>query len=432
MEILPKDEGLRRVIGITSLTTNAVNLTIGAGIFALPAIVAIYIGAAGIVAYLICSFLVGLVLMCFVELGSKIPSSGGAYAYVEAAFGPFAGFLINTLYWLGFGVTSAAAIINILADNLAVFFPVFHLPLNRALLFLILIIIVTVVNIRGTRSGSWLVIIGTIAKLLPLMLLVSFGFFSMKSENLEITEWPGFDRLGEVSLILFFAFGGGIEATLNAGGEIRNPKRTIPISFLSALLIVSIIYVSIQLVSQGVLGADLIKHRESPLVAVAENIFGHGGKILLVWGAVISCFSLMCGDLLASPRVPYAAARDGLLPKFLGKLHPIYATPYWAIISYAIIILILSITSGFKQLAILSSSAVLLIYAAVILATIKLHKKKIKDSFVIPGGYVIPIIALISTIWFLSHLTVNEILSTVIFLSFFSLVYFLTRGLRKK
>lgn len=118
-EILP------RKIGILGLAANAINLTIGSGIFVLPAVVAVSLGAASILAYVICGVLVTLILLCFAEVGSKVTSAGGAYAYVETAFGPFAGFLTNSLFWFGYALMADAAIANALVDTLSVLFPVF-------------------------------------------------------------------------------------------------------------------------------------------------------------------------------------------------------------------------------------------------------------------------------------------------------------------
>jgi len=94
---------LKRELGAKSLALNAINLTVGAGIFVLPAIVAQNLGYSAFIAYIVCGLLIVLIMLCFAEVGSKVTTAGGSYAYVEKAFGPFAGFLINTLFWFGYG-----------------------------------------------------------------------------------------------------------------------------------------------------------------------------------------------------------------------------------------------------------------------------------------------------------------------------------------
>lgn len=93
-----QDEGLVRAIGTRALSLSIVNMVIGGGIFVLPGLIAVQLGPAAIVAYLICSVAVSLVSLCFAEIGSRITRSGGAYAYIKEAFGPFAGFIASILF----------------------------------------------------------------------------------------------------------------------------------------------------------------------------------------------------------------------------------------------------------------------------------------------------------------------------------------------
>ncbi len=119
-----QDEGLVRVIGTGALGLSVVNMVVGAGIFVLPGIVAVELGSAAILAYLICSVTVALVFLCFAEVGSRVSRSGGAYAYVEAAFGPFAGFIASILFWFGYSALADAAITVIMVDSMTVVFPI--------------------------------------------------------------------------------------------------------------------------------------------------------------------------------------------------------------------------------------------------------------------------------------------------------------------
>ncbi len=419
----PNNEGLKRVIGVRSLTLSAINLTIGAGIFALPAVVSGYIGTASYLAYIICAVLLMLMLLCFVSLGTKFTMSGGAYAYVEQAFGPFAGFLINSLFWFGFAIMADAAVANLLVDNLSIFFPVLKDTSARILVMAVIFLFIGWMNVRGVKQGVRLVEVNTIAKILPLIVLIVAGCFFIDTNNYSWTPVPSIKTLGEVSLILFFAFGGGAESALNASGEIRNPARTIPRGLLLGAFIVFLIYLSIHLVAQGVLGADLAIYKEAPLAKVAEKALGPFGVGLLVAGAAISCFGLVSGDILASSRLLFAAARDGMLPKFLAKVHPRYATPYWSVIVFSVVGFILSVSGGFRQLAIMASSALLIIYIGVIFAAIKLRNVNKDKSFNLPGGLLIPILALAATLWFLSNLAWKEIVSTTLFLVAVSIIY---------
>jgi amino acid transporter len=199
-------------------------------------------------------------------------------------------------------------------------------------------------------------------------------------------------------------------------------------------LLVLIVYLLLQTITQGILGANMEAVKDAPLAAVAEKIIGPVGGIILLIAAAISCFGNVSGDVLLAPRLLFAGANDGIFPKFLGKVHPKFATPYWAIIIYGALIFIFSISGGFKQLAILSTAAILIIYLAVILATIKLRKTKqevTEKTFRMPGGLTIPIIAIAAIVWLLTSLSKWEIGSTIIFIAVICVIYFLMKKYKK-
>ena len=125
MDITKSNEGLKRVIGVPGLALNIVNCTIGAGIFALPAIVSIHLGAFSIFCYLFCGVMMAAIMLCYVEVGTRVTTSGGSFAYVETAFGEFPGYILNWFYFFGWGVLGSAALLNLTVDALAVIFPVF-------------------------------------------------------------------------------------------------------------------------------------------------------------------------------------------------------------------------------------------------------------------------------------------------------------------
>ncbi len=425
---------LRREVGATSLALNAINLTVGSGIFVLPAIVAMNLGAAGFIAYLLCGLLVILIMLCYAEVGSKITVSGGSYAYVEKAFGPLPGFLINTLFWMGTNSLADAAVINALTDILATWFPVFHTLYVRALFFMIIFGGLAWINIRGVKQGARFAVVTTLLKLTPLILLVAVGLFSVSASNLVVKQVPDIKTIGETSLILFFAFM-GIETSLSIGGEIKNPKKNIPRGIFMGVAGVLIIYLLIQFVAQGVMGTGLANHKDAPLAALAETIWGPVGATILLLAGVLSMFGLLTGDILTSPRVLFAASEDKLVPGFLGRIHPKFSTPYLAIIVYCAADFIFATLSDFKRLAELASSSLLIIYLAVVLATIRLRYKKDiaeTDGFRIPGGLLVPILAIIVVCWFLSHITMAEVKAMAIFFSVLTALFFINKLVRRR
>lgn len=223
--------GLKRVVGVSDLALTIVGFTIGAGIFALPAIVGIQLGAFAVFAYLFCGIMLAAIMLCYAEAGSRVTSAGGSYAYVEAAFGKFAGFVISWVFFFGWSVLSDAALMNIVADSLAVIFPVFLNPWLRGLFFFVLLGCIVLINIRGAKQGVAVVKLISIIKLLPLLAIIIFGFGKINTANLFWEQLPSINTFGNTALILFFAFA-GFESALGVSGEIKNPKRTVPLGIM--------------------------------------------------------------------------------------------------------------------------------------------------------------------------------------------------------
>ena len=428
------DEGLKRVVGVSGLALSIVNGVIGSGIFVLPAIVGIAMGAFGVFGYIACSIMLAAIMLCYAEIGSRVTTSGGSYAYVEAAFGNFPGYIVNWLYFFGWSILSSAALMNIIADSLAVIFPVFANSLIRAVFFFILTGFMILLNVRGAKQGIGLVKMITVIKLLPLIGIVIFGFSYVKSANLHWEHAPSLKTFGNTVLILFFAFA-GFETALGNSGEFKNAKRTVPLSIFLGGIIVLIVYMLLQTVVQGILGANMVAFKDAPLAAVADKIIVPVGSTILLITAAVSCFGNVTADILATPRSLFAGANDGLFPKFLGKVHPKFSTPYLAVATYGAVLFIFSISGGFKQLAILASAAILLVYLAVILATIKLKAINIEANdkrFKSPGGLIAPIIGIAAIIWLLTSLSKWEILSTIIFIAVVCAIYFAMKWIKRK
>jgi len=420
------NEGLKRVVGVPGLALTVVNFSIGAGIYVLPALIGIQLGAASVFGYVLCGLMFAAIMLCYVEIGSRVKRTGGSYAYVESAFGPFAGYIVNWLFFFGWSIISDAAIMNMVLDSLAVLFPALKDSMIRFSILAILIGLMIFVNVRSAKQSVRFVEVVTIIKLLPLIGIIIFGFRYIDLANFRIEHFPSIDALDSTALILFFAFA-GFETSLNISGEIKNPERTVPMGVLIGGLIVFAIYILIQTITQGVLGPNLVEYKDAPLAGVAGKIVGAVGVTILLIGAAISGLGSVNGDVLASSRLLFAGARDGLFPKFLGKIHSKFETPAFAITAYAILIFVFSASGGFKQLAVLASGALLLIYLAVILALIKLRMNKeepAEKTFKIPGGLIVPIIGIATILYVLSNLTKMEMISILIFVAVVCVFYF--------
>jgi APA family basic amino acid/polyamine antiporter len=425
-----RDEArLVRAIGLPTLTANIINLTIGAGIFVLPAVVAGGLGAAAPVAYIVCAGLMGLIVTCFAAAGSRVSLTGGLYAYIEVAFGPFIGFLAGVLFWLvaSFAVGSVA---SAFAGSIGALVPAFDNIVARAILIASLFALLAAVNIRGVTAGSRVVQIVTAAKLLPLAAFVLTGIWFVDPSALRWPGAPSLAALGRTSIILIFAFA-GVEIALVPTGEIRNPTRTVPRAVFTALAVTTAFYLLIQAVAQGLLGASLTQYASAPLAEAASRVLGHTGRSMVLLGAVVSMFGYASGDMLGSPRVLYAFGRDGMLPEPFARIHPIFRTPYVAIALHAIVVATLAISSSFTQLAVLANVAALTLYGTCVAAAVELQRRDVRTAGTpmrLPYGPTIPILAIAVILWMLSHATRKELGIEALVLGLAALFYLTRRG----
>jgi len=419
-----KEEGLKREVGVLGLSANIVNIIVGAGIFVIPAIVAENMGSTSIVAYLFCGVLIALIMLCFAEAGSKVTDTGGGFAYVEAAFGKYPGFLVANIALAG-SVLADAAVANALIDIIGSSFALFKLEWVRITFFAIVFFGLAAINIIGIKQGIGLVKTLTLLKLTPLLLLIVFGFGDIEITNLFWDATPSIKQIGETSLILIFAFQGG-DTGLIVGGEIINPKKTVPKAIFISILIVLVIYILIQTVTQGVLGNQLANFKEAPLAETANVIFGPIGFTILFIGAAISMFGNLTGVILNNPRMLFALAKDKVIPvKKFAKIHSKYKTPYISILFYASVGFLIAVFGGFQQLINIASAAILLLYLGVALSVINLRRKfkTEADEFEIPFGLTVPILSAITIIYILSNLTNTEKIGIAIFVVLLTIFY---------
>lgn len=408
------DGALLRAIGGWALTAGIVNVTIGGGIFRLPAGAAAVLGSSAPIAYIVCAVAMGLIVLCFADAGSRVPLTGSVYAYVEVAFGPCAGFITGVMLWVG--VTLAVAAVSaFMADSLGALLPVLAPPGRRALVLVLVLAALTVLNIRGVRQASRFNTVMTIAKLVPLGLLIVGGAFAVHAENLRWTRLPAPGDVARASTLLLFAFL-GVETALVPGGEVRDPARTVPRAIFAAMAIVTTIYLSVHLVTQGILGAAL-SVQPTPLATAGGVAFGAWGRLLILVGSTISMFGYVSGMMLAVPRMLFAFARDGFLPARLATVHPHLRTPAWAIGVQSVIVITLALSGGFEKLAILANGSILPVYAACCVAAWELRRRGVQGAgpaFEIRGGAVVPWLALGVVLWLLFSLQRNEWLSLAV------------------
>jgi amino acid transporter len=196
-------------------------------------------------------------------------------------------------------------------------------------------------------------------------------------------------------------------------GEMKRPKRDIPIAFFLVILGTTLIYAFVQTVATGTLPG--LAQSEKPLADAAASFLGPAGGILIAVGALLAIAGVNSGIALTGPRNLFALSADGLLPAVFSKIHPRFHTPYVAIGVNTFLTLILSLTGTFEYLIFASVLVSILQYIPTCLAVIVLRKKRpdISKSYTIPGGYIIPCFALLTCFWILFQMKLIIIIATL-------------------
>jgi len=370
-----RDQGLVRVVGPLALAASMVSMVIGAGIFVSPAPLSAAMGSLAPLAVLACAVAIGAVVICVAEAGSRVASSGGLYACIERAFGPAAGYVGGLLLLIS-NVLACAAVSAAFGDTLAALVPEPARALARALVVVAVVSAVCAINIASLARGMQLVAGTTALKLAPLALFVLVGALAVDSRNFHHPALSAPD-VGRALLFAFFSFQ-GFETALCACGEVREPARTIPRALFPAIAIVTLVYTTIQLVAQGLLG-DALGHSRVPLADAMGGI--HPAlRLLMLAGAAVSMFGWLTADILCSPRILFAFARDGVLPALLGRLTATGHTPHWSIVTYGALAVALALSGTYTELAPLATLVLAALYVGACAAAWQLTRRGIAEA----------------------------------------------------
>lgn len=420
----PSGVGLKREIGQLGFSTIALNGTIGAGIFALPAIAVERAGLFSPWLFVICGLLIMLVVVSLSRVASYFRDTGGPVTYATAAFGPFVGFQTGWLLTLS-RAASFAANSHLMVTYAGWFWPPLLDGVPHSVAVAVVCVALTVINVIGVKQGMLALFALTVLKLLPLVLLVIFGIAKTNPQIFTGAEIPPLDSLGETALILFYAFV-GFESALIPAGEARSPRRDIPRAMVKTILAVAVFYFLIQVVTISV--APDIAGSKTPLADVALILLGSAGAAILTLGAVFSITGNLTSSMLSAPRMVYVMGHDGNLPRWFSIVHPKYRTPANAIMSYGLFAILLSLSGGFVFLAVMSTAVRLLVYVMCILTLPVLHKKlgEYEGQFSLPGGMVIPIAAFLLTLWLMTHAALQSWLATGAFMLLGGALYAIT------
>lgn len=395
---------LKKTLGLFDGIALLVGITIGAGIFKTPQVIASYINSFSIIIILWLSVAVFVYVgaLIYAELGSRFPQTGGEYVYMQKAFGPFLGFLFGWAQLFIIRTSPTAALSLLSADYLGYFFPLDHF--QKIIVASLIIIVFGFINILGVNKGSAYNKFSSSVKITGLMffcligLILTSGDFSKLSESVSPTAslGPVGNLIAAIMMIVFSFL--GWDRVGYVAGEMKNPKKVIPQSMFYGMLIVTMLYLGSNILYHSVIGLEGM--RSSSIVAsdTAISLFGNIGASLISIMVIISATGSVNGTMMATTRVYYAMAKDGLIFKWFDYIDPKFQTPTHAIIAHCIwSIALILIRQNFETLVAGMVFAILIFYGFTTVAFFKFRKEKIGNN----DGYKLPYFPLLPSLYIL-------------------------------
>ena len=396
-----ENKQLQKNLGIAAALSTVVGMVIGGGVFFKPQAVYTLTGGApglGILAWIIAGIMTITAGLTAAEVSAAIPKTGGMMVYIEEIYGKKLGFLTGWMQTVLFFPATAAAIAVMFGQQAA-------LLLNKSSLVMPMsigvILLIGILNTFGSKTSGAIQTVSTVCKLIPLGLIIVFGFIKGSGDNpimnpLVAEGIRPMGIIGQLLVAILFAYDGWINVGALAG-EMKNPGKDLPKAIIGGLSIVMAINVVINLAYLWVLPASELAQYASPASIVAEKIFGPvGGKLINV-GILVSVFGCLNGYLLTGPRIPYTLANQKLLPATFGKLNkngvPANATLFMVVLS-----VIYALSGQFNLLSDLSMFAIWAFYTLTFIGVIKLRKTQpdLERPYKVPFYPVIPIISICS------------------------------------
>lgn len=388
--------GLVRALGRWTLAALALNSVIGSAVFGLPAIVVGLLGKRSVEAVMIAGLAVGVIIACFAEVASRFSEAGGPYLYARTAFGRLIGIIVGWTFYLA-QTAAPAANANLFVIYLAEFWPGVKQTWPRVAILTLLIGLLVLVNILGTRQGAAVSTFFTVAKILPLLMVVSAGavvtIIHPAPFGPVLRPWAS---AWLQAIILLFFYYGGFESALAPMSEAKNPRRDSVFALFVALIACGILYTGVQWVVVGVLGPASATDR--PLAEVARVTMGNSGAALVALGAMVSVYGYLSAKLLSMPRLTFALAEQGDLPRIFATVSPRLRTPWVSILVYGTVVWGLAISGTFTWNVTLSVISRLVYYGVISAALIALRiEQPFEGSWRLPAGPLLSVIGVVMT-----------------------------------
>ncbi len=401
-------------------------IVIGSGIFVTTGIMAQSIPSVPLIllAWIVGGLLTLAGALTFAELGAAMPEAGGLYVYLREAYGPLFGFLFGWILFLVYMTGGIAGLAAAFAEYFGVFFPslstkvlifsktitIFNKTITYSvsagqLVAMAVILLLSAVNYVGLIFGKIIQNIFTVIKIGTLILFILFGFTIGKTTSIDFSMNPGginvtqlFVGFGIALIAVSWAFDGWNNINFMAG-EIKNPKRNLPLALIFGTLGITILYVLINMVYLFAIPIDQLAGEVKVAEKASSILFGDFTTIIISIAIIISIFGSINGSILAGPRVYYAMAKDGLFFQKVASVHPKFKVPGFAIFIQAAWSCLLVLSGNFEQLITFTMFISFVFWIAAAASVFKLRKKypDLPRPYKTWGYPVVPVIFIVAT-----------------------------------
>ncbi|HEY3494498.1 MAG TPA: APC family permease [Polyangiaceae bacterium] len=361
---------MRRALTTFDATCIGINAIVGSGIYLFPGKLAEALGPAAILAWVLTGVLCLPLAFTFASLGAGEDRAGGAFRYVERAFGTAPAFVVGWSAWVT-SVVSWAAVANGAAGYAAGFLALSPGEVGLRALAAAIVLALTTLNVFGVKPGARVTDVLTVGKLIPLLVFVVVGAWFLEPARFTPFAPHGYGAMPALALMTMFAYQ-GFEVVGIPAGELRDPRRSVPRAVVGSLLASALLYALVQIVFVGT-GAT---SSAQALPDAARGFLGPFGATLLALGGMLSMLGFNAGTALCTPRYLEALAEERLVPALLARQHARYDTPHLAIVASGSVAALLAVALDFEHLVDLAVIAVLVQYFASALALVRLGRTR--------------------------------------------------------
>jgi APA family basic amino acid/polyamine antiporter len=412
------DGALARRIGPVQLMAFGIGATIGTGIFFVLTSAVPEAGPAVVISFVLAALTAGFTALCYAELASSIPVAGSSYSYAYATLGEVVAYGVGWCLVLEYAVSSAAVSVGwseylnqLLDDTVGARIPdaLSAAPGAGGLVNLPAIVLVTLcalLLVRGASESARANAVMVAIKIAVLLLFVVIAFTGFDSSNLTPFAPMGLAGISAAASSIFFSFI-GLDAVSTAGEEVRDPRRTLPLAIVGALVVVTVVYLLVALAAVGAQPAEEFEGQEAGLAQILERVTGGSwAGILLAAGAVVSIFSVTLVTMYGQTRILFAMSRDGMIPSLFSRVDPRTLTPLRGTVVVALFVGLLAGFVPLGSLVDLTSMGTLVAFTVVSIGVVVLRRTApdLPRGFRVPGYPVVPVLSVAFCLYLIAGL----------------------------